>query len=98
MGEREEGFYPSVVSLEGHRGDLVCPFGEPVTLDKGPDSMGAHELGTVQKGKAFLGLESDGFPSHLVPDFLAGTDLPLVKDFSQTNQRKAEVGEGGQVA
>ena len=60
--------------------------------------MRAHELGSVQQGKAFLGLQGDGLPAHLIPDFLAWPDLAFIKDFSEPDQRQAQVGEGSEVS
>ncbi len=60
--------------------------------------MRAHELRSVQKGETLLGLKADRLPTHFVPDLLARADLAFVENLSESNERKAEVGEGSEVS
>ena len=60
--------------------------------------MGAHELRTVQKCQAFLGLQLDGIPAQLFPYIGRRTDLSFVQHFSKADERKAHVGKGCQVS
>ena len=98
VGKGEEGLDPAVVGFKGHHCDPVCPFGKPVALDQRPDSMGAHDLGPVQQGKALLGLQGNGLPSHLIPYFLTLPDFASVEHFAESYQGEAQVGEGSEVS
>ena len=98
VAERQEGLDTAVVGFERHRADQIGPFREAFGLDERPAGVGAHELGAVEQGQAFLRLQADGLPAHLFPHFGSGAHLPFVADFTHPDNREAEVGEGSQVA
>ncbi len=52
-----EGFYAAVVGIERKRSDFIGKHAEAFSTDKAPYCVRAHELGTVEQGKAFLGLQ-----------------------------------------
>ena len=97
VGEGKEGLDASVICIEGHRTDSVGPLGQAYAFEQGPDRMRAHELGAVQQGKAFLGLEPDGLPSQFLPDFGRRPYLSLVQHFTEADQRQAQMCEGSKV-
>ena len=98
MTERQEGLDAAVVGFERHHADQVGPFREALGLDERPDGVGAHELGSVEQGQAFFRLKADGLPTELFPDLGGGTHLAFVANFAHADDRKAQVGQGREVA
>ena len=98
MHLRIERLYSAVVCVKGHRPYPVCPFGKPFAPDDGPYPVGTHELGAVEQGKAFLGLEFQRLPSEFRPYFGRWPSLPLVFYFSKADEGQGEVGERGEVS
>ena len=96
--QRKERLYAAVIGIQGDGADDIGPAGKAHALEDGPDSMGAHELGAVKKGKAFLGLQFDGLPAFLFPYFGRGTLLTFIQYFSKADERKAQVGKGSEVS
>ena len=96
--KRQERLYAAVICIQRHGSDAVRPFGQPYAVEDGPDRVRAHELGAVEQGETFLGLEPDGLPAQFLPDLGGRTDLTFVQHFSQADERQAEVGERGEVA
>ena len=88
----------SVICLERHSSDLVCPVRKSFSLDERPHSVCTHKLCSVEECETFLRLELDRLPSHLCPYLCRCTDLTLVVNLSESDEREAEVCKRSEVA
>ena len=98
MGEGKEGLDAAVISVQGHGADNIGPGAQAHALEDAPDGMGAHKLRAVQKGQAFLALQLDGLPALFFPHFGRGPDLSLIEDLSHSDEREAQMRQGGEVS
>src|SRR5690606_40834447 len=67
---RKERFTPSVKRVERQCSDDVREAEESVCMKTTPDSVRAHELRSVEKGKSFLRAKVHGCPSNYSVDFV----------------------------
>ena len=95
LGEWRE---QSVVSVERHCGNSVCPVAQPLALKQRPNGESTHVLSTVEQGETLLGGEVDGLPSHLLVELLTRDDLALILYMAEADERQTEVSQRHEVA
>ena len=94
-----EGVDAAVKGVEAYGEDHVGLLAEALCLEDAPYGVGAHELGAVEEGEAFLALEFDGLPSHFIVNFLDVHALAFVVNVAHAEDGgEHKVGERAEVA
>ena len=87
----------TVKGFQGEGGYQVGFLGEAESFKNGKDT-GAHELRTVQQGKAFLAHQFDGLPAEFI-EYADSLALPtFIVHVTHTDKRQEKIGKRSKVA
>ena len=95
----EEGLYAAVESVEAEAQNHVGLRAESFGFHEAPNSVAAHELGSVKEGEAFLALQLDGLPAFGFVNLFGGaaTSFPINLAHAE-NGGEHQVGQRAKVA
>ena len=95
VGERRR---ESVVGVERHSRNLVCPIAQTMRLQQRPDSERTHVLRAVEQRQTLFRCELDRLPVELLQHLLAANHLAVYLHFAETDERKRKVSQRNEVA
>ena len=95
VGERRR---ESVVGVERHSRNLVCPIAQTMRLQQRPYSERTHVLRAVEQRQTLFRCELDRLPVELLQHLLAANHLAVYLHFAETDERKRKVSQRNEVA
>ena len=95
LGEWRE---QSVVSVERHCGNSVCPVAQPLALKQRPNGESTHVLSTVEQGETLFRTQLYRLPVHLLQYFSTCHHLAFIFHFTESDERQCEVCQRHEVA
>ena len=88
MDALQEWFDSAVESFERHCSEEVEAVDDMPAIDKGLDTVGAHELCAIEASQPFIRFELDGTPTELREHIFTLDATALEEDFTLSDERE----------
>ena len=86
-----EWFNPSIVGIERHGCNLICPIAQSLRLKQRPHGKGAHVLRSVEQRQSFLARQYYRLPALAAKHLGTSNHLALILHLAKSYEREAQM-------